>query len=204
MSSSPATNATGTQPLVLAKDGPGRLYYRIGMQYVPRDLSVPPIDRGFAVARTYEGADRPEDVRRDPDGTWRVRLGARVRVRVTMVAPGRRYHVALVDPLPAGFEPLNPALAVTGELPKDPEAAPSPRGPGWWYWLWSRPWYEHQNLRDDRAEAFASILHGGVWEYTYMAIATTPGSFVGPPPKAEEMYAPETFGRGAQDRVIVE
>src|SRR5690606_26219946 len=184
MSSWLATNATGTQPLVLAKDGPGRLYYRSGMQYAPRDLSVPPIDRGFAVARTYEWADRPEDVRRDPDGTWRVRLGARVRVRVTMVAPGRRYHVALVDPLPAGFEPLNPALAVTGELPKDPEAAPSPRGPGWWYWLWSRPWYEHQNLRDDRAEAFASILHGGVWEYTYMAIATTPGSFVAPPPKA--------------------
>jgi hypothetical protein len=28
--------------------------------------------------------------------------------------------------------------------------------------------------------------------------------FVVPPPKAEEMYAPETFGRGATDRVIVE
>jgi len=25
-----------------------------------------------------------------------------------------------------------------------------------------------------------------------------------PPPKAEEMYSPETFGRGASDRVIVE
>jgi uncharacterized protein YfaS (alpha-2-macroglobulin family) len=25
-----------------------------------------------------------------------------------------------------------------------------------------------------------------------------------PPPKAEEMYHPETFGRGATDRVIVE
>ncbi len=35
-------------------------------------------------------------------------------------------------------------------------------------------------------------------------IATTPGKFVVPPPKAEEMYHPETFGRGSGDVVIVE
>ena len=34
--------------------------------------------------------------------------------------------------------------------------------------------------------------------------ATTTGTFVVPPPKAEEMYAPETFGRGSTDRVTVE
>jgi uncharacterized protein YfaS (alpha-2-macroglobulin family) len=28
--------------------------------------------------------------------------------------------------------------------------------------------------------------------------------FVVPPPKAEEMYHPETFGRGGTDRVVVE
>ena len=31
-----------------------------------------------------------------------------------------------------------------------------------------------------------------------------PDGFVVPPPKAEEMYMPETFGRGDSDRVIVE
>ena len=40
--------------------------------------------------------------------------------------------------------------------------------------------------------------------YTYVARAKTPGTFVAPPPKAEEMYSPETFGRGQGDRVIVE
>ena len=34
--------------------------------------------------------------------------------------------------------------------------------------------------------------------------ATTPGAFVVPPPKAEEMYSPETFGRGGTDRLVVE
>ena len=35
------------------------------------------------------------------------------------------------------------------------------------------------------------------------ARATTPGEFVVPPAKAEEMYHPETFGRGAGDILIV-
>ena len=59
-------------------------------------------------------------------------------------------------------------------------------------------------MRDERVEAFASLLWDGVHEYTYVARATTPGNFVVPPPKAEEMYMPETFGRGGSDRVIVE
>jgi hypothetical protein len=59
-------------------------------------------------------------------------------------------------------------------------------------------------MRDERVEAFASLLYDGVYEYTYVTRATVPGVFVAPPPKAEEMYSPETFGRGAGDRVIVE
>lgn len=199
------SNAPGTQDLTLSKEGPGRLYYRIGMRYAPLDFEQPPVDRGFVVSRTYEGADNPEDVQQDEDGTWRVRLGATVRVRVSMGASGRRHHVALVDPLPAGFEPLNPTLAVTGVLPKDESTlGEDGRSVGWWRRLFSRTWYEHQNLRDDRAEAFASLLYSGVWSYSYLAIATTAGTFVAPPTKAEEMYSPETFGRGAQDRVIVQ
>lgn len=191
------------QNLVVSKDGPGRLYYRIGMQYAPTDLKLPPADHGFVVSRTYEGAEKAEDVKRDADGTWRVKAGAKVRVRVSMVAQSRRYHVALVDPIPAGLEALNPALAVTGEIPKDPKAEAAQAKTGR-YWYWNRTWYEHQNMRDERVEAFASLLYDGVWDYTYVAKATTPGVFVVPPPKAEEMYSPETFGRGAGDRMIVE
>ena len=47
----------------------------------------------------------------------------------------------------------------------------------------------------DRAEAFATYLYGGTYEYTYIARATTPGEFVVPPTRAEEIYAPEVFGR---------
>jgi uncharacterized protein YfaS (alpha-2-macroglobulin family) len=44
-----------------------------------------------------------------------------------------------------------------------------------------------------------------VYDYTYVARAITPGTFVVPSPRAEEkMYHPETFGRGGTDRVVVE
>jgi uncharacterized protein YfaS (alpha-2-macroglobulin family) len=188
----------GEKDLTIAKEGQGRLYYRVGMRYAPRDLTYEAADYGFAVVREYAAIDDPEDVQRDADGTWHIRAGSRVRVRLTMVAPARRYHVALVDPLPAGLEPQNPALAVTGTLPEDPEAQSGT------YWWWRGPWYQHQNMRDERVEAYTSLLWDGVYTYSYVASATTPGQFVVPPTKAEEMYTPETFGRSASDRVIVE
>ena len=138
-----------------------------------------------------------DDVRRDADGTWRIKAGAQVRVRLTMVTPSRRYHVALVDQIPAVLEAMNPELAVTGSIPQDPKESTN----RWWWW---RVWYEHQNMRDERVEAFASLLWDGVYTYSYVARATTPGTFVVPPAKAEEMYHPETFGRSATARVIVE
>lgn len=189
----------GTLPILLQKEGQGRLYYRLGLRYAPTDLRLDPADHGFTVTRVYEAVDDPEDVWQDEEGVWHVKAGARVRVRITLVAESRRYHVALVDPLPAGLEPLNPELAVTGSIPADPQERA--RGFGWWWW---RNWYEHQNLRDERAEAFTTLLWAGVYEYTYVARATTPGRFVVPPAKAEEMYAPEVFGRSGTDFLVVE
>ncbi len=185
------------QDLFLSKEGTGRLYYRLGLNYAPADLTLDPLSRGFVVQRTYEGVDDPADVTQDEDGVWHIRLGARVRVRLTMVADSRRYHVALVDPLPAGLEPINPALAVAESVPQEPNEDRIP------YWWWGN-WYQHQNMRDERLEAFTTLLWEGVYEYTYVARATTPGTFVTPPTKAEEMYAPEVFGRSGSDLVIVE
>jgi uncharacterized protein YfaS (alpha-2-macroglobulin family) len=193
------TEAGVTQDLILSKEGPGRLYYRLGLRYAPTDLDLDPLDMGFVVQRSYEGIDDPEDVWLDEDGTWHIKAGARVRVKLTMVADNRRYHVALVDPLPAGLEIVNPALAVSGSVPQDPNDQDYRYG--WWWW---GTWYVHQNMRDDRAEAFTTLLWDGVYNYSYSARATTPGTFVVPPAKAEEMYSPEVFGRSGSDKVIVE
>ena len=201
------TDQGGISNLILDKQGAGRLYYRIGMKYAPKNLDLDPADYGFTVLRTYESVDKADDVKQNADGSWTIKAGARVRVRLTMVAQARRYHVALVDPLPAGLEILNPELAVTEQIPGDTGGTSvieyGSQSYGGSYW-WRRNWFEHQNFRDERAEAFSSLLWSGVYNYSYVARATTPGQFVVPPAKAEEMYHPETFGRTGTDFVRVE
>jgi uncharacterized protein YfaS (alpha-2-macroglobulin family) len=200
----------GTSNLFIDRQGAGRLYYRIGMKYAPTNLKLEPADHGFEVLRKYEAVDDKEDVKQNADGSWTIKSGARVRVRITMVAQARRYHVALVDNLPAGLEILNPGLAVTEPLPADTGGGSSgvltmgsrSFGHNYYWWRWN--WFEHQNFRDERAEAFASLLWEGAYNYNYVARATTPGQFVVPPAKAEEMYHPETFGRTGTDFVRVE
>ncbi|MFB0978134.1 MAG: alpha-2-macroglobulin family protein [Myxococcota bacterium] len=182
-------------PLTLQKDGPGRLYYRIGMRYAPKVLVTEAENFGFEVSREYEAVDDPDDVTQGEDNTVRIKAGARVKVTVSMMNPMRRYHVALVDPLPAGLEPINSALATTEQLPSSEDRVG--------HWWWSRQWYEHENLRDERAEAFTSLLREGVHTYSYFARATTPGEFIAPPARAEEMYHPETFGRSSSFHVII-
>jgi len=189
-----------SENIILSKEGTGRLYYRLGLKYAPTDLHLDPLDMGFVVQRVYEAVDDPNDVWLDYDGIWHIKAGARVKVKLTMVADNRRYHVALIDPLPAGLEIINPNLEVSESIPQDPEEQTGSFY--WWYW-WYR-WYEHQNLRDSRVEVFTSLLWDGVYEYSYVVRATMPGTFIVPPTKAEEMYSPEVFGRSQSDTVIVE
>lgn len=58
-------------------------------------------------------------------------------------------------------------------------------------------------LKDQRVEAFASLLWDGIYTYTCVARATPPGHFVVPPARAEEMYSPEVLARSSSHRVVV-
>jgi alpha-2-macroglobulin len=191
----------GNTSLVVAKEGTGRLYYRVGLTYAPSALTSEPRDRGFVVTRTYEAVDNPSDVSRDAKGVWHVKAGANVRVKLTMVAESQRTHVALIDPVPAGFEIANPSLATSPTVKADTAAETSnPSDSRWWYGTW----FDHQNRRDEQAEAFATFLPAGTYDYSYVARATTPGSFVVPATKAEQIYEPESFGRSGSTTVVVE
>ncbi|CAN5370780.1 hypothetical protein BH11MYX1_BH11MYX1_19780 [soil metagenome] len=164
--------------IAVEKTGPGRMYYRIGITYAPKKIDLPALDAGFVVRRSYEAVDDPKDVEQTPTG-YRITLGARVLVVVEALNTTRRDGVALVDPLPAGLEAVNPNLAIAERAAKG---------------AISRDWV-HLETRDDRTEAFAGTLAEGSHVLSYTARATTPGTFNAAPAKAEEMYSPETFGR---------
>jgi hypothetical protein len=100
--------------------------------------------------------------------------------------------VAVDVPIPAGLEIVDGTLASTA-------ASAGEDGPGG---FWSP--FDHRERRDDRMVVFSEVLPAGVHETTFVARATTPGTFVSRPAQAEEMYAPEVFGRsdGGTFRVL--
>jgi len=56
--------------------------------------------------------------------------------------------------------------------------------------------WTHRELRDDRAVFSAPVLRPGTYVLSYVARATTPGTFILPSAHAEEMYNPAVHGRG--------
>jgi uncharacterized protein YfaS (alpha-2-macroglobulin family) len=73
---------------------------------------------------------------------------------------------------------------------------------GWDDGHWS-PWV-HNELHDDRVSYFARLLWTGSYTASFVARATTSGSFVAPPAWAEEMYDPALQGRSGGGRFGVD
>jgi uncharacterized protein YfaS (alpha-2-macroglobulin family) len=68
----------------------------------------------------------------------------------------------------------------------------------WWYGSWdSGIWspFDHKEMRDDRVVYSAVRLWSGTTTATYLARATTVGTFAMPAAHAEEMYNPGVHGR---------
>jgi len=178
--------------LILSKQGEGRMYYRMAITYALTDTNTPPQDKGFKVSRTYSPVDQPDDVK-IIDNLIYVVAGKKVKVTLVLETVESRYHVALVDKLPSGFEVINTALKGTEKLPT--EATPR---------RWFYPWYSHQNLRNERVECFAGYISAGKYTYSYYARATSIGRFQTPPVSSEEMYNPEICGRSESSIIVVQ
>ena len=107
-------------------------------------------------------------------------------MRLTVANPTARRWVAMVDPLPAGLEPVNPRLVASGG------------GGGGTSWVWN-----HQELRDDQVRWFADYLYAGTMEMSYQARATVDGTFLAGPAMIEAMYEPSVMGRSAAALITV-
>jgi uncharacterized protein YfaS (alpha-2-macroglobulin family) len=186
-----------------ATAGAKPIYYAISVEEVPSKPPVTPDIQGIVVERWYERFD-------DGRPVTEVNEGDLVRVRLRVTVPADRQFVAVEDPLPAGLEPVDLRLRTSGSL--KPFVTPESErarmegdrdraGPGWQAWLygswddgWWSPW-EHKAIHDDRVVYFARMLWAGSYTASYVARATTAGTFVRPPAHAEEMYNPALQGR---------
>lgn len=188
----------GDSDLVFAKDGPGVLYYEARLRYARAELPRAPFESGFAVTKSMRAVSREELLAptrgpRNNSDSSTFREGDLVLIRVHVLVPDARRFVVVDDPLPAGFEAIDLSLATgashLSSAPLDQDG-------------FSSAWYR-QELRDDRVLHFVDDMPAGLYQYAYLARATTPGSFVTPPTMALEMYQDEIFGRTAARTVTV-
>jgi uncharacterized protein YfaS (alpha-2-macroglobulin family) len=199
----------GPVPFEFRRDGSsGVLYYGAVLRYAPEKMPTDSLDRGIFVQRWFEPYEGGGQVRT-------VRAGELVRVRVRVGTPQARRDVAVEVAVPSGLEIVDTSLASTASLPRvrgetdrDPDSADDGGGGGSssgapdfarGYWT---P-FDHVERRDDRLVLFADRLPAGIHETSFVARATVPGRFVSRPARAEEMYAPEVFGRSDGGTFVV-
>ena len=188
-----AGGAAGTSsPLTFTREGAGSLFYTARLRYAADTLFQQGLDTGFSIERAY--APYVENGVRPPTTTYKA--GDLVRVTLTLRLTKERRFVAVTDPLPAGFEPVESWFATTARtLAQDQDQQPESTA-DWNSW-WQRGGFDHVERHDDRVQLFATRLSEGRHTFTYMVRATTAGTFRTAPAHAEEMYEPEVFGRTA-------
>ncbi|MCX6094114.1 MAG: Ig-like domain-containing protein [Candidatus Bipolaricaulota bacterium] len=175
-------------------DGEGKLYYTAHLYVqLPAD-QVGPLDRGILVDRRYVAADCAADAT-CPD-VVEAAVGETFEVRLTLIAPHDLYYVVLEDPIPAGCEAINTALATESVESLDPSLSRESGRSPWYFWWWWR-WYSRSEIRDEKVVLFADYLPAGTYSYVYQVRAVQPGEYKVLPASAHEFYFPEVFGRSA-------
>ena len=192
-------NAGSTTPLTFVREGSGTLFYTARLRYAADTLFQEGLDTGFHIERGYapyveNGTGRPATA---------FKAGDLVRVTLTLRLTKERRFVAVTDPLPAGFEPVESWFATTARtLAQDQDQQGGGENDTWMSW-WARGGFDHVERHDNRVVLFATRLSEGRHTFSYIVRATTAGSFRTAPAHAEEMYEPEVFGRTATATINV-
>ncbi len=210
-----AKSAGADQKLTFKKEGTGVLYYSALLRYAPKQLPMSSLDNGLFVQRWFEpfaGGGQ----------ALKFSAGDLVRVRVRVATNQERHWAAFEVPLPAGLEPVDTSLATTARQGSAPDE--ESREPGydeesyedgeegnaegdydenpWAYSFWSP--FNHIELRDSRVVVFADHLPPGIHVASFVARATTPGTYILKPARGELMYEPEVWGRSEGGTFVVE
>ena len=147
----------------------------------------PAAESGFKIERSYhtlagEAADPSK-----------ARQNQRFVVVLKVTEPQPQFgRVIVADYLPAGFEIDNPRLVSSGET-------------GTLDWIADGAEPVHSEFRDDRfTAAFDRVADASpVFTVAYVVRAVSPGRYVLPQAKVEDMYRPDRFGRTATGAIEI-
>ena len=182
------------RPLALSVAG-GPVGTRLEMKYLPLTTGdkAEAKKEGLIVSRsmTWLHADGSAATHHEDaaGATFKVPQGEVLEIHARLTSDEPRTHVALVVPIAAGFEPLNPSLETAGSDAKPSQAD-------------SLNPTTVQRL-DHEVRYYFTELPRGTHSFHFRVRASNQGSFVHPSPWAELMYREEVRGRGAGMRVVV-
>jgi uncharacterized protein YfaS (alpha-2-macroglobulin family) len=181
-----AASATADHPIVVQSE----------LTYLPVEdgSHVKPESNGFVVSRTIDRIDPTgapsKKLRLDQPGTEiALDAGEVIEDSAEIVNPEQRYHVAVVIPLAAGMEPLNPDLATAP--PEATPSAPPTLKPTFVAFL------------DDQIAYFYDELPKGTYDFHFREKANVPGKFIQPAAYTEMMYNESVNGNGAGAMVTI-
>ena len=190
-----ALATSGNVPVEIQKSGTGTAYYSLILETYSTE-AVEPLNQGLQIQRLVQQLDQaglPQGpVYNTGTDTLHVEAGQLLRVTLRLQSAADRNYVVVDDALPAGLETVNAAFSGTQEALQEQTGSDQ-----WW------GSFNHTEMRDDRVLLFADYLTRGEHTYTYVARATTSGTYVHPPVQSELMYQPEVNGRNGTGTLIV-
>lgn len=177
----------GRNTVTLSLTGSGQPQFACSLALAIGGATLPARGGNVNLTRTYERVVRAHF------GGWNylplgdlAQLGSVLRVRLGLTARQSAEHLLLVDPLPAGCEPLD-----QGEQGDD------------WSDLAYR-WYAHKDTRDDHVAFFFDRLGAGEpRQVSYLLRASVPGDYQALPPRIEPMYHPQERSTGADSQLRI-
>jgi uncharacterized protein YfaS (alpha-2-macroglobulin family) len=191
-----ATGVAAAGEVALEPGGNGPVVARVETTYIPDTdgSKVASAAAGFVVSRELlrqrATGEPPDKIMLGEAGqTVGFSVGEVVEDHVQVINPADRFYVAIVVPLAAGMEPLNPNLATA-----PPEAKPTGT-------LTLAATYVA--YLDDSVAFYYNSLPKGTYDFFFRTRATIPGSFIQPPAQAELMYDGAVRGNGPGSRIEV-
>jgi uncharacterized protein YfaS (alpha-2-macroglobulin family) len=175
-----------TAPVTVSNQGEGSVQAVISVSGAPL-TPEPAAAQGFKIERSYHTLDGEKA---DPSKT---RQNQRFVVVLKVTEPQPQFgRVIVADYLPAGFEIDNPRLVSSGET-------------GTLTWIVDAVDPVSTEFRDDRFTAAFDRKQDSnpVFSVAYVVRAVSPGRFVLPQAKVEDMYQPDRFGRTATSAIEI-
>jgi len=193
-----AVSGTGPEAgeaLLQGKAGPRPVVMRVDTSYVPADdgSKVAAQSSGFVVTRELlliKKDGPPVKIPLTEAGTTQTfAIGDIIEEHVQVVNPKERHYVAVIAPLAAGMEPLNPKLQTA-----PPEAAPEGK---------TTLAATYESFQDDQTAFYYNMLPAGTYDFYFRTRATVSGSFIQPAAKAEMMYDGAVFGMSNGAKIVI-